>query len=464
MRKLLIFTVLPLAVFAAACGDDDSGTTTPPGDTDNSETDTDTANPAVTCTGTTCRVRAGDITSNVRFSAANEYVLQGGVFIKAPATLTIEAGTKVFGDTGTLSFLVIDRGAKIDAQGTKEKPIVFTSAKNVGARAPGDWGGVIINGRAPINSCGPTAPPTGCEAQGEGSTGAYGGTDPADDSGVLRYVRIEFAGKLITAENELNGLALQGVGNKTRIEYVQIHKGADDGLEFFGGTVNVKYVLLTGANDDSLDWTDGWVGKAQFVVIQQYDGDTDNGIEADNRRAGNDFTPRSNPTISNITIIGRPENAKSNNGILLREGTDGKIWNALVSGFKGACLDVDNDATFARIQANGIELKRTVLSCATQIRKNDEKTGDQPKQDPLDLTPWFTSGTGNAEVAFTAGTDANISDPYNLTTPNFAPKAGSAAATSGEAPADSFFTPAAFHGGVDPANDWTKGWTTTEAN
>jgi hypothetical protein len=173
--------------------------------------------------------------------------------------------------------LVVRRSSQIIARGTAALPIIFSSSKLDGERARGDWGGLIINGRSTINSC---AGGTGvCEAFGEGGTGFYGGDDEADNSGVLEYVRVEFAGTLISPDNELNGIAFQGVGSGTTVDHIQVHMNADDGVEFFGGTVNVKHVLVTGVGDDSMDWTDGWRGRAQHIVLQQYDDGGDQGID-----------------------------------------------------------------------------------------------------------------------------------------------------------------------------------------
>ena len=252
-------------------------------------------NQATTCpAGTTglgelCAL-SGRITASLTLTADKDYLLNGPVFIgdgTAETVLTIEAGTTIYGlkDPGAPGTLIVDRGSKLEANGTKDAPIVFTSDQLEGQRDRGDWGGLIINGYAPINGC-DEAP---CSAEGEGSTGSYGGDDPADSSGTLRYVRVEYAGTLFSEDNELNGIAFQGVGSGTTVEYVQVHMNKDDGIEFFGGTVSAKYVVLTGIGDDSIDWTDGWTGNIQYGIVKQYEDDGDNGIEADNNKANNDF-------------------------------------------------------------------------------------------------------------------------------------------------------------------------------
>ena len=423
--------VLPLA----GCPVEDPST--PPGDDDDASG---------------VEVLSGAITEDTTLTADTAWLLRGGVFVgddETPVTLTIESGTTIYGESSTDGMLVVTRNARLVADGTADAPIVFTSSKNEGSRARGDWGGIIINGNAPINSCGDTS--TGpCEAFGEGGTGWYGGDDPTDDSGVLRYVRVEFAGTLLSPDNELNGIAFQGVGSGTVIDYVQIHMNADDGIEFYGGTAEARHVLLTGIGDDSIDWTDGWTGKLQFAIAQQYADNGDNGIEADNNGDANDATPMSHPTLSNITLIGVPGGASSDVGVLLREGTGADLSNVVVTGFGDVCLDIDHDATFANIGAGSLSVTNTILNCDTQFGTDGA--------DPVGVDTFFTDGAGNETG------DPGLAAPYDTTTPGFAPTAGSLAASGGSTPADSFFDAVDFRGAVGPDADWTAGWTTSAPN
>jgi hypothetical protein len=289
-----------------------------------------------------------DITSSTTWTANNAYYLnKTAVFVRSGNTLTIEPGTFVIGSEAQKAAFVVERDAKVIASGTALRPIVFTSEHETGDRSRGQWGGMIINGRAPINR-------PGGEGVGEGDTGVFGGNDPNDDSGVLKYVRVEYAGILFSDDNELNGIALQGVGRGTTIDHVQIHMNQDDGIEFFGGTVDAKYLLLTNIRDDSMDWVDGWQGRAQFVVAIQRGDDADNGIEADNKENANDLEPRSNPTIYNITLIGAPSggSAESDDAVLLREGTAAKIHNGIFGFFNETHVAIRNAATFTQA-ANG---------------------------------------------------------------------------------------------------------------
>ena len=301
--------------------------------------------------------------------------------------------------------LAIRRNSQIIAEGTAEEPIVFTSSKEPGTRARGDWGGLIINGKASINTCGDETEL--CEAFGEGGTGYYGGNDDTDSSGVLKYVRVEFAGTLVSPENEMNGIAFQGVGSGTEVDYLQVHMNADDGVEFFGGTVGIKHVVLTGIGDDSLDWTDGWRGKAQHVVIQQYDDNGDNGSEADNNGDANDAEPRSNPMLANFTIIGSPDLESSDLGLLLREGTAADIINTVVVGFNDAGLDIDNSATWTQANAGNLIFDSVHLNNDSNLKDDDDTENGHFVEDIFNL-----SGNNTLDQVV-------LADPFNLASPDF---------------------------------------------
>jgi ABC-type branched-subunit amino acid transport system substrate-binding protein len=422
----------------------DPGTPPPPPDPDG-------------CEGGTC-VLTGTLTEDTTLTADKRWLLRGTVFVgngTDRTVLIVQPGTVIAGEKSTTGALVVRRGSQIRAVGSRDAPIVFTSDQAAGARATGDWGGIIINGNAPLNVC-DTQP---CESFGEGGTGFFGGSDEADDSGELRYVRIEFGGKLYSPDNELNGLALQAVGSGTEIDYIQIHLGQDDGIEFFGGTVNVKHILVTGADDDSMDWTDGWRGKAQFIVLQQYSDRGDNGIEADNNETTYDATPLTRPTISNLTAIGSPESTKSDDGMQLRRGTGANLHNAIVVGFNESCVNIDDLATWqtaltstASPSLSGdLTISRSIFSCAAPFKDSGSE--------PYPVSSFvMTLNEGNLLA------DPLLTAPYSPTAPDFRPMAGSPAMTGGVVPNDPFFDNVTFRGGVDPANDWTVGWTTNASN
>ena len=438
-RFFLVSLLLGIAVPLTGCpteGDDDDSV----GDDDDSVSALDCGPGMVGGDDEFC-VLTGTITDSFTVGAEVPWVLRGGVYIgddESETVMTVDPGATIYGESATDGTLIITRNSKIVAEGTAEAPIVFTSSKAPGSRARGDWGGIVINGNAPINS----ADVAECDnedgwAFGEGGTGWYGGCDDTDDSGVLRYVRVEFAGTLISPDNELNGIAFQGVGSGTEVDYVQVHMNADDGVEFFGGSVNAKHLVLTGIGDDCLDWTDGWNGMAQYVIAQQFDDASDNGIEADNNGDDRLASPVSEPWIANLTLIGSPNSDNSDLGMLLREGTRGHLMNVLITDFNDACLDVDHDETGTQQGAGDLTLDYATLDCATNLKSDDEELA----------TALFDAGTSNEEAAI------------SLT--GWAP----ASAIAGGDPTawDAWFDDAQFRGAIGDT-DWTTGWTNVDAN
>lgn len=315
------------------------------------------------------------IISDLQLTSGNFYILSGKVVVGGDntdsATLTIDAGTTIIGNDAE-DFLVISRGSQIVANGTASMPITLTALEDVtGANLDntrGLWGGLVINGNAPINDCpeGATGGTVDCTKEGEANSGLFGGADAADSSGKLNYVVVKYAGSNVDPENQLNGIAFQGVGSGTEVDFIQVHNNLDDGIEFFGGAVNAKHVVLTGNADDSLDWTDGWTGSLQFVHIEQGDDSADNGIEADNREGDENAEPRSNPTIANMSIIGN----SGERAIRLRRGTGADLFNVMVTG-SATCLDVDGDTSVGLIGMD-INIESTSFSCPEVV------DGDNP--------------------------------------------------------------------------------------
>ena len=318
--------------------------------------------------GTPSCTLSGTIITDLTLTRDNYYVLDGKVVIgddnSNSAVLTIQSGTTIVGNDDE-DFLVISRGSRIVANGTDVSPVVFTAIEDVEgsgnlANARGLWGGLVINGNAPINDCpeGAEGGTAACTKEGEANSGLFGGNLPGDDSGVLNYVVVKYAGSNVDPENQLNGIAFQGVGSGTEVDYVQVHNNLDDGIEFFGGTVNVKHVVLSGNADDSLDWTDGWTGNVQFLHITQASDAGDNGIEADNREGDENALPRSNPSIANMTIVGN----EGERGILLRRGTGADIFNSNVTG-SAVCMEVSGESV--ALLGVDINLSSVSLGCAT---------------------------------------------------------------------------------------------------
>jgi hypothetical protein len=303
-------------------------------------------------------ILTGNLYASRALAADSNYVLRGVVRVKSQATLTIPAGVVVFGERATQGTLVIERGAKIQAVGTANNPIIFTSDDAPGLQARGGWGGVWLLGRAVCN-CANTAAGDSCVSEG-GFIGQFGGNDDNDDSGTLRYVRVEYSGFPIAPDNELNSFTFDGVGRGTTIDHIQAHRGADDGVEFFGGVAQVKYVVSTDGGDDGYDWQMGFRGKAQFVIVRclaDKVGYTpgvapDKGIEADNNEFGFDSLngPRSNPTIANCTFVGDRRAGGTLTGCTFgahfRRGTSGAILNSVVYNWKSQAFRIEHDATF----------------------------------------------------------------------------------------------------------------------
>lgn len=448
MRSLLaLFLFSPLL----GCADDKAAGDTSGGDDTGDTTDTGGAD-CVEENGA-C-ILEGIYTESMTLTADKAWLLRGPVSIgddSAAVTLTIEAGTTVYGESASNGFLVITRGAKIEAVGTASAPIVFTSDQPAGSRARGDWGGLALNGRAPINACADTT--TVCEAEGEGGTGTYGGDDPTDSSGTLSYVVIQFGGTEISPDNEINGLGLQGVGSGTSIDHVQIHKNFDDGIEFWGGTVSVKHLVVTGAGDDGIDWDLGWQGNIQFAVVQQGTDLGNHGWETDSNEDDHTRTPVSSPTISNVTVLGAEAIAEDNFGIVLRRGSSPDLHNIAVAGFSAGCLAIRDQATFDAFASGAASIQHSALACSEAFEESEEET-ETGTEDEV-----FEGGTGNVELD-----DLGLTDAWNLTAPNFQPESGSSLLGAGAAPGDNWFDSADYIGAFDGSDDWTAGWTEFPAN
>ena len=278
----------------------------------------------------------------------NNYLLRGRVGFVSGSTLTIQPGTYLFGEKATVGYLVIERGAQINAQGTKTQPIVLTSDQAPGSMAPGDNGGIVIHGRALAN-CANTAGGDSCVS--EGGAGFFGGGNDDDNSGTIRYFRVEYAGKEISPDNELNAWTFNAVGRNTSAEFLEGWFGSDDAFEWFGGTARLKHAVAAGGDDDNFDCQLGYRGFIQFGVCLMYPGRGDKGIEADNSEFNFTATPFSNPTLSNMTLVGtNPPTGglgSSNIGIHLRRGTAATILNSVVLGFRGPGLTLSDNETFA---------------------------------------------------------------------------------------------------------------------
>ncbi|MCB2376360.1 T9SS type A sorting domain-containing protein [Hymenobacter sp. BT635] len=308
------------------------------------------ATSAVVSVGTGTPSKTGlAITQNTTWTRNNIYLLNGTVYVNSGVTLTIEAGTIIKGDLNNQGALVIRQGGKLIAAGTATQPIVFTSNQPAGQRAPGDWGGVIICGRAPINQNGNPSIEGGVEAN-------YGGTDPADNSGVLQYVRIEYPGVAFLPNSEINGLTLGGVGYGTTIDHVQVTGSGDDSFEWFGGTVNAKYLIALAGTDDDFDTDNGFSGRVQYGLAVRdprrgdiATGGVSNGFESDNDATGSANAPQTSAVFSNMTVLlpttptpAAPFN--NSNGAQIRRNSALSIFNSVFAGRRFG-LELNSNST-----------------------------------------------------------------------------------------------------------------------
>lgn len=438
----------------------------------------------------TC-VLSGTVTQDLTLTAGNLYRLDGTVFIGndglaipgsgvagSEVALTVEPGVTIFGNgsVGAVDLLVIARGSQIFANGAENAPIVITSRAdldNGGVVRPGitnEVGGLAINGRAPLNECSEASAAPGsadCQQAGEGGSGAFGGAIVDDNSGVLNFVQIRYAGQIFNATNELNALALQGVGNGTLIDFVQILNGGDDGIEWFGGTVNASHVVITGANDDALDWTDGWTGALQFAIVDQTISRFiagDNGIEGDNNGDTDaDAVPRSRPIVSNVTLIG--DATGDGEGAQLREGTDGALVNAVVTNFPQG-LEFNADSTIANPIFNGIVLAGNTAQTAGDFAGLPTANVVNVMEfaaSTLGAVPGFTSllAPGANEALVTPANPVTVCEAVFAAIPVAEAETDPAAApfTALPAPCDALEA-AEYVGALEDAGDtWFAGWT-----
>ena len=311
-------------------------------------------------------VLQGSITSDLTLKSGNSYTLNGELLVKEGATLNIEPGVKIVAQyDDRVDYILIEQGAKINAEGTASAPIVMTSSKE----EPGAWGGIHICGRAHTNA-------EGGKGSSEIGGAVYGGDNDADNSGVLKYVRVEYTGYAFDEEHEANGMTFYGVGNGTVVENCEAYHGSDDGFEFFGGSVNVKNMVVVNCSDDSSDWTEGWNGKGEnLVAFQESEGtlgyDCDCLIEADNNENNYAATPVSHPVLRNLILVG---NGGSKQGIRLRRGTEVEITSAKVCG-KAKALAIESAETENAL-LNGTSKLESVSISGTLDSKEGIYTND----------------------------------------------------------------------------------------
>ncbi len=404
----------------------------------------------------------GDITTNTTLTANNTYLLQGFVRVQSGATLTIEAGTVIYGENSSQGTLIVKPGGKVIAEGTQNSPIVFTSefTKPGASRPPtyGDWGGIILLGNAPINVPGGTT-----AIEGPGDT--YGGTNADDNSGVLRYVRIEYPGIAFSQNNEINGLTCGGVGRGTVLDYIQVSYSGDDSFEFFGGNVNAKHLIAYKGWDDDFDTDFGYSGKLQFLVSFRdpavADQSGSNGFESDNDGTGSNNTPLTSPEWFNVSLIGPISqtgasiNSNYKRGMHLRRNSQNKINNAVIVGWPTGVL-LENLGTINGAVNGTMYIKNSVVAQTTKSLDTARSNNS------FNINTWFTT-TMNS-VILTSAAEAQMVDPFNSGSPKATLQVGSPLLTGGVVPpADGFFDQTATFRGAFGTTDWTAGWARFEA-
>jgi hypothetical protein len=475
-RTLVPLAAALLGAFVTACGDDSTAPT-----------------PTPSVTG--AAVINGNITASRTLNKDTTYTLSGYIKVMNGATLTIPAGTKIVGDTNVVgSSLWILRGAKIVATGTAAAPVVFTSARAPGNRKPGDWGGLIIIGNGIINRTGATILTEG-GAAGQAENYA-GGTDNNDNSGVLSYVRIEFAGYDISngAGQELNSLSSYAVGRGTKYEYIQTMAGLDDSFEFWGGAVDTRYLVSYESGDDHFDWTEGYQGRSQFIIALQtqrliplagagvfstdprgFEGDgCDPAVSGCVVTATSTSTPYSNPVVANFTFIGPGQLASipaDGNGGVWRRGTAGTFVNGVLARWKGIAINIRDAWTDSLFVASGgkdsLQITNVLLA---QNGFNFDTVGAGFAQ----TTNWDAGRLATLkQYAANVAVDTLLGLNLNPTGLDWTPKAGSPATTGGgTAPAarvanyfGGTWVNTTYLGAADPAGSkWWQGWTSYNIN
>ena len=348
-----------------------------------------------------CIFLSGTYFQDLTLDPDNCYKLNGSLIMAAGTTLTIPAGMTIEAvAAGADVYIAISQGAQIQANGTSSNPIVLTS--DASNPAAGDWGGLILLGRAPINSVSGTATSTS-----EIASLPYGGTNAADNSGSIRYMRIEYSGGAADGQSENNGFSFYGVGNGTVVEYIQAYLGEDDGAEFFGGTVNVNYISVVGAEDDSIDWTEGFSGTVTNAYVKHLT-EHDKAFECDgyNTDFGNFSNPIyfAKPTVSNVTIVGL--GSASGEAVRLRAGTQGIFNNVSIEGYAtGFRIDGDSgdNPTGAGVLSGDLHVTDvTFTDVTTKLTNNTPEAFTE-----ADFISGDGNGTGTDYATWGAGWTVN---------------------------------------------------------
>lgn len=381
------------------------------------------------------------------------------------AILTVDPGVVVFGSSGS-DFLLVERGSRLIAEGTATRPIIFTSRQNILGTSTessiGQWGGLVLLGRAPISRClapGATGGTVDCENRIEGADGLYGGATASDSSGVLRYVQVRYPGFEVTPNNELNGITLGAIGTGTVMEYVQVHNSSDDGVEWFGGTVRGRYLISTGNDDDSLDTDFGTRAAYQYVLVSQRAQNTASNHVIEGDSSGQDaLRPRSRASFANFTFIGRNNNGSNgSNAVMQRGGSDVNLVNGIIVS-PVACFEAREATTIAAPnsaadKAGPPNLLSVQMECANGPAFGASGVTTEQVRAILETLPTGGMASGGA-------TRNNVLAGMNSLTNGIFPGTGAAAVTpANPSTVNSFFANTNYVGAFANANDtWFAGW------
>jgi hypothetical protein len=303
-----------------------------------------------------------EITADTTWTAGNTVKLPANlkVYVSGGAVLTLQPGALIKGGVG--SAIVVTKTGRIDAQGAASAPIVMTSDKASGTATAGDWGGLILLGSAAVNVAGGDPSIEGLDAadlRHHYGPGIGGNANDAHDCGTVRYVRIEYAGAIVSAGNEIQGLTIGACGSATTVDFLHVHRSSDDGIEIFGGTTNLRHIVISQTDDDGLDWDQGWTGKVQFMVVQQA---LDKAIEADSNRNNATATPIARPIIYNATFVGAGAvQARGQMGLHLRRGTGALIRSSILTELSNYSIDVDGRPSVDRYTAGDLRVESSMF-------------------------------------------------------------------------------------------------------
>lgn len=429
-----------------------------------------------------------EITENTTLSYPNTYTLKGFVYVPDGVTLTIEPGVVIKGDKATQGTLIVERGGKIMAQGTADRPIVFTSSQAPGQRKPGDWGGIILLGKAPNN--------LGEQTIEGGVRSKHGGNDPADNSGVLSYVRVEYPGIEYSTDNEINGVTFGSVGSGTKVDHVQVVYSGDDSFEWFGGTMNADHLVAYGTWDDDFDTDNGFSGRIQFAVAirdaQYGDKSASNGFESDNNADGAATEPYTSCVFSNVSLFGpvadptsytdqagvhgSPVDARFQAALHLRRNTRLNIFNSVIAAFPvGLIIENDKGSTTQDWATQGLlNVTNCVMAGMVKNYQDAQYWENNSQLNPEDngtfVEGYFTrENGGNRTLATLADLKLN-GNPLNLSAPGVFPTSESPLATGAAWSASQVatgFEQVDYIGAFGPSetadSNWMSGWCNFDA-